>query len=596
MSYYQRNNQHTRQIYHNEKGLGIFYPEHRARVSGISRLYGLAYVDEGWLESDRGVSRVEVRFGDTIIPARLYVKNRYFIRTFDSTRFPDGELTVAVQAWDKAGDKIGEVSQTIIIDNANAKKQNRLFAAPDGAPDGRGTIDSPYDIDTALGKMECSDILFLRGGVYEKQMIITQGGAPGAPAAVINYNGERVEFNSAGIEIAEGVEYLILSGVDQHGTTHDNYGLWIKPAIYQVSVWDSSFCENTHYYDRMPYANTVEYGTGLYAGVVRDNDDRSRIRRYLEISHCRCENNDVDGFQLASVAHGRVQFSEGCYTPDTRKPEKRKDIFQYKHSNGFSSDSGVQIADYASQDVVYLFCYTHHNGQDGWDIAAPYTRLFGCVTHDEAFVGIPFGGVGIKLWQHECHVASSLSFRNNIYDGTGAAMTLAGHTADPGKALRVAKRGLITNCAFYESDTNALSLGANLTDVRIENCAFEKCGSAITNNIVDMEKSSVRRCLFSNIGSGPAADSGSTAGSRPMPENFIMSVHQTPGFIDPESGNFFPQKNSALTAAGNASGFIFDVDGVDYSRLDGLGRPRQRSTEIGPYTRYDENDVIDELA
>jgi hypothetical protein len=386
----------------------------------------------------------------------------------------------------------------------------------------------------------------------------------------MNHDGERVEFSGAGLEIAENVRHLILSGIDQYGTRRDKHGLLIGPDVHHVSVWDCSFCDNTHPYDRMPYANTVDYGTGLYAGVIRDGDDRSRIRRYVEISHVRCENNDVDGFQLASTAHGRVQFSEGSYTPDTRRPEKCKDVFQYKHSNGFSTDSGTQVADFASQDNVYLFCYTHHNGQDGWDIAAPYTRLFGCVTHDEAHVGIPFGGVGLKLWQGNCHIAACLSFRNNVYDGSGAAMTLANYVADPVKTPTLPKHAFISSCAFYHAETAALSLGDNLTHVRIENCVFERYGRAMTSDIAATEGSSVRHCIF--------ADDG-----------------EQPGFTDPEAGCFFPKPGSLLTTAGDNAGLIFDVDGVDYARYDGLGRPRQSLAEAGPYTRYDGPDIVEDL-
>ena len=123
-----------RQCYDNEKGLGFFHPAAGARISGVSRVYGLAYLDEGWLDTERGVGRVEVQLGERVMPARTYVKDRYFVRTFDSADWPDGPLTVTARAWDKAGALIGEVSQTLTVENSTAPSQRRLFAAPNGSP------------------------------------------------------------------------------------------------------------------------------------------------------------------------------------------------------------------------------------------------------------------------------------------------------------------------------------------------------------------------------------------------------------------------------------------------------------------------------
>ena len=575
-----------RQDYGNARGIGIFYPAHLARVSGISRIYGLAYIDEGWLETERGVGKVEVKFGNDSRTARLYVKNRYFVRTFDSARFKDGELEVTATAWDMEGSLIGSVSQTIIIDNngKTAVHQERKFASPGGSENGNGSIDSPWDIKTALDKMEPGTVLILRGGTYEEQTVIKTGGKANAPSVIINYEDEKVELKGFGIEIADGTSNLILSGIDQHGTRLNNYGINIGTDIERVSVWDCSFNDNTHPYESLPHQPQTEYGTGFYASVIRSRADRSRIRRYLEVSHCMACGNDVDGFLLSSIAYGRFQFLESCYTPDTRKPEKRKDIFQYKHANGFAADnSEYRWNGYASVDNVYMFCYSHHNGQDGWDIRTPHTRLFGCVTHDEAFVGIPFGGEGIKFWEYDYHISNCVTFRNNIVDGTGDAFMLAVDVPEPKYESYRRKNAFIHNTAFYHAEVDAINLSEGAHEIYVENCVIQKARRAITIDIAEKCMGYIRRCIFFNVKDGTVAEQ-----DEPLSERIFESHIADPGFADPERGNFFPKKGSLMLTAGNTHGLLFDVDGIDYSVLDGLGRPRASKTEAGPYTRYEE--------
>ena len=585
MGYKERaDTKHIRQIYENERGVGIFFPKHREKISGISRVYGLAYIDEGWLETDRGIARVEVTIGDEIHSARLYVKNRYFVRTFDSTRFSDGELTIAVRAFDQDGNLLGSVSQIVVVDNAHAQTQPRVYAAPDGLPTGDGSLQRPFDVETALANLKPGAVLFLRGGEYHRQMVISTSGKVGAPTVIINHEDEIVKLTGAGIEIAAGVSHLIVSGIDQAGTRHDNFGMNVGADIAHVSVWDCSFCDNTHPYECMPPTPQMEYGTGLYAGVIRSKPDRSLIRRYFEVSHCLACGNDVDGFHLASTAHGRFQFLEACWTPDGRLPAKHGvDIYQYKHANGFAADnSEYRWSGFASWDIAYLFCYSHHNGQDGWDIRTPHVRLFGCVTHDEAYVGIPYGGVGLKFWEYDYQITNCVTFRNNLVDGTGDAFTLACDADDPRYESYRRKNAFIQNTAFYHADKDAINLEPGAHEIFVENCVIQKATRAITEDIADACHGYIRRCIFCQVKEGTVAEF-----DEPLSERIFASHIADPGFNDPEKGNFFPKEDSLMRTAGNTYGLLFDVDGVDYSLLDGLGRPRQRLTEAGPYTRYD---------
>jgi hypothetical protein len=106
--------------YGNEKGIGFFSPDNGAVLYGITKLYGLAYINEGWLEVSKGVGKVIVKFGDRkVMTARTYVKNRYWIRTFDTTEFENGPLDIEIIAYDMKNNIIGSLINTFIIDNSS---------------------------------------------------------------------------------------------------------------------------------------------------------------------------------------------------------------------------------------------------------------------------------------------------------------------------------------------------------------------------------------------------------------------------------------------------------------------------------------------
>src|ERR1700688_3893361 len=82
------------------------------------------------------------------------------------------------------------------------------FAAPNGSPTGDGSIDRPWDLDTALGSPSGSqpasvkpgDPIWLRGGIYVPSTgngyLSHVTGAPGSPIIVRNYNGERATLQA----------------------------------------------------------------------------------------------------------------------------------------------------------------------------------------------------------------------------------------------------------------------------------------------------------------------------------------------------------------------------------------------------------------
>ncbi|MCC6591568.1 MAG: right-handed parallel beta-helix repeat-containing protein [Bryobacterales bacterium] len=76
-----------------------------------------------------------------------------------------------------------------------------FFVAPDGSPSGDGTLDSPWDLQTALSHpriVAAGDHIWLRGGVYTGPFTSKLAGTPGLPIIVRNYKNERAILDFPG--------------------------------------------------------------------------------------------------------------------------------------------------------------------------------------------------------------------------------------------------------------------------------------------------------------------------------------------------------------------------------------------------------------
>ncbi|MFD0670077.1 hypothetical protein [Cohnella sp. GCM10027633] len=545
--------------YANDRGIGFFYPPQDAVMSGIAQVHGLAYTGEGWLEEDRGVGKVVVRFGEELeLEARTYVKNRYWIRTFDTSAFEDGPLAITVTAYDLTGALIGTAVNRVTIDNGKSNVGNRYYASPDGLADGDGSKAKPWDTTTATGKLVPGDVLFLLGGQYGEPIVVDRSGAAGKPITIMNVPGEVVELKGAGIDIAYETEHVTIMGIDQSSLRGEDYGVELAARVKHIAFWDCSFNDNTYPYEQIEEQTHLEYGTGFHAGMSGNTPEDNR--HYITISHSEAKFNDADGFHLSSIDHGRFQYLESAWNPNG----KTADIFQYKHANGFvSKNSEYERWGYPSADNVYLFCYSHHNGQDGWDLRSPHASLFGVVTHDEAQAGHQYGGVGIKLWEYDYAIVNAINFRNNLIDGSGGGLILAGEQLS------------IRNSLFYGTTHFAVSAPK---DARVASS-----NNIFSDYIVDFTSSvASSNSIFHGVGKPPAPGTD--------------SLTADPLFLNAEQGNFFLRSDSPAIDAGSAPE-PFVVDGIDYSRFDALGRPLAAgSTQVGPYARYDGADATPYVA
>jgi hypothetical protein len=83
------------------------------------------------------------------------------------------------------------------------------YVAPNGNPAGKGTIELPWDLATALSggpsrtEIKAGDTLWLRGGVYQGNFISTLTGTAEAPIVVRQYSGERAIIDRASVSSAQ---------------------------------------------------------------------------------------------------------------------------------------------------------------------------------------------------------------------------------------------------------------------------------------------------------------------------------------------------------------------------------------------------------
>lgn len=113
------------------------------------------------------------------------------------------------------------------------------FAAPDGSPDGDGSIELPWDLETALHQddlIQPGDILWLRGGTYtmpEGEWYITARlrGTREQPVIVRQYPGERATIDGSLVSRADYTWYWgfeITNSSGERRAAHDGRGLGLN--------------------------------------------------------------------------------------------------------------------------------------------------------------------------------------------------------------------------------------------------------------------------------------------------------------------------------------------------------------------------------
>ena len=75
---------------------------------------------------------------------------------------------------------------------------NQFYVAPEGSPSGDGSIDHPWDLQTALGQpaaVHPGDVIWVRGGTYVGNFQSSLSGTANSPIIVDEYPGERATLD-----------------------------------------------------------------------------------------------------------------------------------------------------------------------------------------------------------------------------------------------------------------------------------------------------------------------------------------------------------------------------------------------------------------
>lgn len=79
---------------------------------------------------------------------------------------------------------------------------NSFYVAPNGSPSGDGSVNRPWDLQTALdhpSRVQAGDTIWLRGGNYIGQFTVHLKGSQGKPIVVRQYPGERAILQETGL-------------------------------------------------------------------------------------------------------------------------------------------------------------------------------------------------------------------------------------------------------------------------------------------------------------------------------------------------------------------------------------------------------------
>jgi hypothetical protein len=123
---------------------------------------------------------------------------------------PKSENLLGPAASENYPPRIGSAAEVLAAMRADgflpAEASRVWYAAPEGKGAGKGTLDAPWDLATALAggngeaQIKPGDLVWLRGGVYRGSFTATVAGSAPRPIHFRQYPGERAVIDKAGAE------------------------------------------------------------------------------------------------------------------------------------------------------------------------------------------------------------------------------------------------------------------------------------------------------------------------------------------------------------------------------------------------------------
>ena len=138
-------------------------------------------------------------------------------------------------------DKIMELQS----DKNDVVASNAVYVAPNGSDSNTGTIDKPYaTVYYAISKAKAGTVIYVRGGTYNQNIVITKSGTKDNYIQIKNYPNEKPIFDHTNYSTDGGamidfsnVNYVHIEGLTlchKNLVSHSGYGIKMNKGKYII--------------------------------------------------------------------------------------------------------------------------------------------------------------------------------------------------------------------------------------------------------------------------------------------------------------------------------------------------------------------------
>ena len=287
----------------------------------------------------------------------------------------------------------------------------KIYCAPNGSSNGNGTLSSPYDFVTAVGKLASGDTLYCRGGVYNYSSSISlkcKSGTADYRTAIFAYPGETPVFDfrkqaygKTGISTSADyihikgltIRYAGKNGLHNSGAYNifellDVYGCG-DTGVQMKGAGGHNLILNCDSHDNFDYK--LDKSGNLTSADFGGNADGFADKQYTGEGNtyrgCRAWNNSDDGWDCYQRVSGTTQtivencicYNNGPYTYDmTGHPRYEVDKDWFDKFKGEGIDVTMRHGDTRR---VTIANYANEGNANGFKMGGDYTRHNFTVRH-----------------------------------------------------------------------------------------------------------------------------------------------------------------------------------------------------------------------
>lgn len=322
--------------------------------------------------------------------------------------------------------------------------------APTGNDLNPGTLDQPFaTIQKADNVAKEGSTIYIRGGVYNQKVRVTQSGASGAPITFQNYQNEKVILDSSKVKLEddglftiEDKNYIQVKGLEFRNlksmkVSETPIGIYINGTKSNIEIRNNYIHHiETNVKDRNAHGIAV-YGTSSSAQnnfnhIVIDNNEVANLK--LDLSEAIAVNGNVDSFEVTNnKVHdnniGIVLIGHEGVSPVAALDQARNGIVCNNIVHHNSSFTNTSYNEYTA-DGIYV--------DGGKEIIIEQNQSY------ENDLGIEVAS------EHAGKSASQITVRDNtISDNIMSGIAIGGYDSQQGYA----ENNTITNNTIYKNDT-----------------------------------------------------------------------------------------------------------------------------------------------